>query len=315
MTPGEIRPHFEISPTVRSVMTSTVATVTEQATLLTVAKLLAKKHISCVVVVKDKAPLGIISERDVVKAVADPKVDINTHTVEEIMSAPVESLPASTPLEKAVQLMQAKGYRRFPILDQKGNLAGIVTQTDVLRAFTRELEVAHDRMRDMAIHDGLTGLYNRRFFMEAVSKQFLLSRRYGDPIALILLDLDNFKLVNDQMGHQVGDEVLRGVSAILKSNPRKSDTTARFGGEEFTILAAKLDLAGAMRVAERLRVAIAQGGHTASFGVAVYPDPHAKTVEDLIRHADLAMYHAKTNGKNRVSAWTPEMEEFTDVRK
>jgi diguanylate cyclase (GGDEF)-like protein len=319
--------------TVRTVMSHKVATVTGKTSLSQVAILLARKHISCVVVVKDGKPLGIVSERDLVQAIAKAhavkspggkgagrKTAGNglTHLLEntpvsQVMSTPVEVLPACTPLDKAVTLMHEKGYRRFPIVDESGSLGGIVTQTDVLRTFSRELALAHDRMQDMATHDALTGLYNRRYFMDVLGRQFLVSRRYGDPMALIMLDLDDFKKVNDRHGHQFGDMVLREVSEIL-AHGRRTDLVARFGGEEFTVMAQKIDLANATKLAERMREAIAATGRTASFGVAYYPDPDTMNMEDLIRHADLAMYNAKQAGKNRVTVWSQEMEDFPRVR-
>jgi len=303
--------------TIRSVMTQKVATVPPTSTLKTVARLLARRHISCAVVVDKKGkPLGIVSERDLVSIVSKGKGRdcLAGIKVGDVMSRPVEVLPACTPLEKAVDLMHSKGYRRFPIIDESGALGGIVTQSDVLHAFARELALAHDRLQDMAIRDALTGLYNRRFFMDALQRQFLVSRRYGDPVALLMLDLDDFKKVNDRHGHQFGDTVLKEVSEILAKG-RKTDLVARFGGEEFTVLAQKLDPGNALKVAERLREAIAATGRTASFGVAYYPDPDTMTMEDLIRHADLAMYQSKEAGKNRVTLWTHEMEEFPSVRK
>ncbi len=306
--------YSDSAATLRSIMSHKVATISAKVSLHAATRLLARRHISCLVVVKDGKPLGIISERDIVRAIARGKKILDVVVAGKAMSSPVEVLPACTPLDKAVTLMQEKGYRRFPVVDENGTLAGIVTQTDVLRAFTRELALAHDRMRDMAVHDALTSLYNRRFFIDALQRQFLISRRYGDPIALIMLDLDNFKRVNDLHGHQFGDMVLREVSEILAKG-RKTDLVARFGGEEFTVLAHKLSMDNALRVAERLRESIASTGRTASFGVAYYPDPDTMTMEDLIRHADLAMYRSKQEGKNRVTVWTNEMEDFDSVRK
>jgi diguanylate cyclase (GGDEF)-like protein len=142
--------------------------------------------------------------------------------------------------------------------------------------------------------------------MERLSKEFLHSQRTDMPLALIMVDLDHFKTINDSRGHQGGDQVLREVAEILGRQMRPYDLAARFGGEEFSIILPETDLAGALGVARRLRdlteshtfLPPADGlAVTASFGVAATP---MDSVEALIRCADAALYQAKHNGRNRV---------------
>ena len=165
------------------------------------------------------------------------------------------------------------------------------------------------RVVSQAATDSLTGLANRWRFDEELALEWRRAERVGDSLALILLDLDNFKSVNDGYGHPVGDEVLRQITEILAGNIRHVDLAARYGGEEFAVIVPEADLEGAVNLAERLRVALEQheiefpGGKrravTASFGAAVKGDlPRA---EELIAAADEALYESKRAGKNQVS--------------
>ena len=164
------------------------------------------------------------------------------------------------------------------------------------------------RVASQATTDSLTGLANRWAFDEELALEWRRAERVGDPLALILADIDNFKSVNDRYGHQVGDRVLRKVGEILSANVRQVDLAARYGGEEFAIVVPETDLEGAIQLANRMREALASeeielpGGSritvTSSFGVAVKGElPRA---EELIAGADEALYDAKRAGKNRV---------------
>jgi diguanylate cyclase (GGDEF)-like protein len=166
------------------------------------------------------------------------------------------------------------------------------------------------RVASQAATDSLTGLANRRSFDDELALEWRRAERVGDPLALVLADLDDFKSVNDRHGHQAGDAVLRRVGVILDSGARHVDLAARYGGEEFALLAPETDLVGATKLAERLRaeleaatIELPGGGElhvTASFGVAVKGELEGP--EHLVAAADEALYDAKRNGKNRVSA-------------
>ncbi len=185
----------------------------------------------------------------------------------------------------------------------------------LLQALTRkneELERFNEALWDQATRDGLTGLYNYRYFREALSREIARSARHGKPLSLILLDVDSFKKYNDEQGHQAGDEVLRGIGEILLRRTRKSDIAARYGGEEFVVLLSEVGREHGAQVAEGLRETIAGhpfpgresqplGAVTASLGMAVYPEDGAD-VSSLVREADRAMYRAKQAGGNRVHA-------------
>jgi diguanylate cyclase (GGDEF)-like protein len=164
------------------------------------------------------------------------------------------------------------------------------------------------RVATQASTDSLTGLANRRMFDEELALEWRRADRVGTSLALVLLDLDDFKRVNDDHGHQAGDAVLRAVGEVLGSGVRQVDLAGRYGGEEFALILPETDLAGAHRLAERLREALENTATevpsgdtlttTASFGVAVKGE--LRTAEDLVAAADEELYAAKHAGKNRV---------------
>jgi diguanylate cyclase (GGDEF)-like protein len=176
-----------------------------------------------------------------------------------------------------------------------------------------------ERAKRRALIDELTGTYNRRFLEEALAKLVVPDdRRRGQVLSLLVIDLDHFKQVNDTYGHQVGDMVLKSVAQALHRTLKESDVLARYGGEEFVIVLPRTEAAGAVAVAERLRVNVAglslrklapaaPERVTISVGVAAYP-VHATTVVDLIRIADEALYQSKSQGRNRVTCAPDSLE-------
>ena len=177
-----------------------------------------------------------------------------------------------------------------------------VSQAAPVLANLRNLAVAEIR----AATDGLTGLPNKRAVTDALKRTFAQAAMTKSPLALLLLDLDHFKLVNDQHGHGAGDQVLAGVGAALRGVLRVRDFAGRYGGEEFAVLLPDTDIAAALVIAERVRAAIAEVtlpgtevAVTVSVGVAGFPE-HANTLERLERLADAALYVAKRKGRNRV---------------
>ncbi|WP_201244596.1 GGDEF domain-containing protein [Halochromatium salexigens] len=156
----------------------------------------------------------------------------------------------------------------------------------------------------LSVTDHLTELVNRTRLDQVMEENLMRSRRYATPFSVIMVDMDHFKLVNDQHGHQVGDEVLVCLAKVLMNNTRAVDVVGRWGGEEFMVVAPSTDLAQAVHLAEKLRMAIANselpavGFKTASIGVASY---HAgDDRESMIGRSDAALYKAKRNGRNQV---------------
>jgi diguanylate cyclase (GGDEF)-like protein len=174
---------------------------------------------------------------------------------------------------------------------------------------TLELEKALESVREQAITDPLTGLLNRRYLLEYLPREVIRAQRSGASLAVIMIDLDHFKDVNDRFGHEAGDRVLGAVAMLLKAHIRGSDIACRYGGEEFVFVLPGATLESARRRAEGLRLAIrrldlkagdrAIGTLTASFGVALYPE-HAVSADALISASDKLLYEAKNSGRDRI---------------
>ena len=184
--------------------------------------------------------------------------------------------------------------------------------TESERALQQQLvenEALQGRLREQANHEALTGLFNRRFLDATLGRELIRSQREGLPLALIMIDLDHFKRINDSHGHLVGDEVLRRVAFLLNHDSRGSDVVCRYGGEEFLLMLPNMPLAAAQQRAEHYRESLAssvlliQGQRlrvTLSAGVACYPE-HGQLPGELLAAADRAMYQAKGRGRNRVA--------------
>ncbi|MGH2710192.1 MAG: diguanylate cyclase, partial [Actinomycetota bacterium] len=172
-----------------------------------------------------------------------------------------------------------------------------------------------DQLRDMAATDGLTGVANRRTFEAALEVELDRAARSGSALSLVMVDLDEFKKLNDTHGHQAGDDVLKRVAEALKKQSRGFDTPARYGGEEFAVIMPGCDLADAERSAERFRAAIAQvdaaARVTASAGVATFPS-HATDAKTLVQMADAALYESKGAGRNRTTLAHPLLADAAD---
>lgn len=152
----------------------------------------------------------------------------------------------------------------------------------------------------MAVTDKLTGVYNRNFFEKYIDSEFSRAQRYEKALTFILIDIDDFKQVNDQFGHDRGDKVLAGFGSILKDCCRTEDIICRYGGEEFLIVCPETDIAGAEITATRVRNRLKESslGCTFSSGIAGY-SKEAEDLTTLFKRCDMALYKAKANGKNR----------------
>ena len=165
----------------------------------------------------------------------------------------------------------------------------------------------YQEMRRLASTDELTGLANYRRFQEALEREFQRSRRTGEPVAVLMMDLDDFKAINDAFGHKRGDQVLQAVAAAFMGSARQYDLIARYGGEEFGVILPGTGARGAVEMGERLRLLVRTVAArmnlerlSASVGVAVHPNPRIGEAQGLVREADAALYRAKAEGKDRV---------------
>lgn len=210
-----------------------------------------------------------------------------------------------------------KDFGWFVVFSSREELA--TSETDFLSIFAKQIEmaitIAHlfSTVKEQAVTDGLTGLYNRRYFEEYLKKEVIRANRQKQSFSLIGLDLDFLKQINDKYGHSYGDLAIKTLADVIKNNARSIDIAARMGGEEFNIILPGIDSKGAMIAAERIRKTLESTeietiGHiTASIGVATYFE-HTENPEELIELTDQAMYQSKRNGRNRVTLATPISE-------
>jgi two-component system cell cycle response regulator len=175
----------------------------------------------------------------------------------------------------------------------------------------KELLETNKRLELLSITDGLTKLYNHRYFQDELLRAFEESQRYQRPLSLAIIDIDFFKKVNDTYGHSVGDEVLRAVAKIFKESIRSTDLGARYGGEEFAVMMPETELDDALTFAEKIRMLIEKTPFettagtihaTVSIGVASVPHTRIHSAKEVVVAADKALYRAKKNGRNQVQA-------------
>jgi diguanylate cyclase len=191
----------------------------------------------------------------------------------------------------------------------------LVVATIRAQVMTDAADLATAQMTHMAEHDILTGLPNRMLLTDRLSQAIMLARRHGKKVALMYLDLDHFKNINDSLGHGVGDLLLQSAANRLQACIRHSDTVSRQGGDEFVVLLPEIEeVQGAVHIAEKLIQAMAEphliGEHqlnvSLSIGISLYPDD-GKNVDAVLRNADAAMFHAKKNGRNNYQVFTTAM--------
>jgi two-component system, cell cycle response regulator len=226
----------------------------------------------------------------------------------------VIALPFFVDRQQAGVFLLRRGVGEPPLDEEDVSFADAVVKAAVAsiqRAHLLELARADNvRLSALAQTDPLTQVLNRRALTDRLVSELDRARRYGHSVAVLMLDLDHFKLVNDTRGHLVGDGVLKDIAEILRSAVRSADFVARYGGEEFVIVLPETSMDGAVTFAERLRERIAAttfaGGMgvsltlSASIGVALFPGPRITSVDDLLSAADTALYRAKSDGRNTV---------------
>jgi diguanylate cyclase (GGDEF)-like protein len=186
--------------------------------------------------------------------------------------------------------------------------SAVVSVAEMAAMAMAGLRLRH-KLESQSIRDGMTGLFNRSFMEVALDRELQRASRHGKPVAVMMVDVDHFKQLNDSFGHEAGDVVLREVAECLRTGVRVEDIVCRYGGEEFVIILPELGVRSAMERAETLRRRVGELGvrlHgralrevTISIGVAIYPE-HADSGEELLRHTDRALYAAKHHGRNRV---------------
>ena len=204
-------------------------------------------------------------------------------------------------------IKDSKGHsvcRHFMIKNQKINLGTEIVTLLILNNVTNLIEKTK-KLEELCTTDELTGIFNRRFILEKLQSEIEISKRYRSPLSIIILDIDNFKGINDTSGHLTGDKVLVKTSKTIKNSLRESDNFGRIGGEEFIIVLPNTDLEKAHMCGERIRINISSqifeehsDNITVSGGVACYTDN--ESMEDFFKRADTLLYKAKKTGKNLI---------------
>src|SRR5450432_2690422 len=241
----------------------------------------------------------------------------------ELANIPVIMLTAEGDATRKVEVFElgAADYVTKPFDDAE--LLARVRVHYRLKVLQDELRDANRRLEALADTDGLTGLYNRRYFDALLLRELQRTARYKTPVGVVLLDIDHFKYVNDTFGHPMGDEVLRNVAKVVTAGVRVTDSVARYGGEEIAIVFTQTTAQGVAEVTERLRTQLEQFEHvydghtvrrTASFGVGVIDGRGVPVMpKELVDRADRALYQAKRSGRNRVVIWTADLDAEPDV--
>ena len=222
-----------------------------------------------------------------------------------------------------------KSYILVPLVSKQTHFGSLIvfssrenisnSELNFLSLFAKQIELAitiadlFQAVKEQAITDGMTGLYNRRYFEAYIKKEAIRAMRQKQKFTVIGLDLDHLKQINDTYGHNYGDIAIKAIAEVLKSNARSIDIAARMGGEEFNLILPAVDIEGGCIAAERIRKAIESveldkiGHITASLGVATYPD-QSDDIQELLELTDQAMYESKRNGRNRVTIAKPSYE-------
>ncbi|MEN8727057.1 MAG: diguanylate cyclase [Sulfurovum sp.] len=219
------------------------------------------------------------------------------------------SLKLLHPLELLIEGIKkiTAGDLSFNIKNVSNDEIGVVV--DAFNTMTQHRKQVVEELEELAIRDGLTGLYNHKFFYTLLEKEVARDDRYHNTVALLLIDIDHFKNVNDRYGHRAGDTILRALSQRLMTRARATDYVCRYGGEEIAVILIETNIIEAQAIAEELRILIEkepfliENGRyvpiTVSIGVSVYSE-EAKDASMMVTNADNALYRAKENGRNQV---------------
>jgi diguanylate cyclase (GGDEF)-like protein len=232
--------------------------------------------------------------------------DRDPAAVADTVAAPSPDLPMDAGTEDADAMMDAFSRMLSTVERQASEIESFARRLD---SAYKQIESSSAQLKEFSFKDEVTGLYNRRFFSIRLEEEVSRYRRFNHPVSVVLLDLDQFKLINDELGHPAGDETLRGMADILLKHSRGINVICRYGGDEFAVLLVETSKGGARLYADRIRYVLptynfSHGRHvTASFGIASLPEDVTPSADALIQAADEALYAAKRAGKNRVCVY------------
>jgi len=299
-----------------------VQTIYQDEATINAIKIMKSKDIDSIVIINNEnQPLGIFTTKDFLTVIHN-NADINL-PIKKYMSAPLQTLPSSVKIYEALEFIKVKHFKRIVVTNDFGKITGVITQTELLRLINNKwMELIKDRgtelsrineklmkkasmLEESASTDFLTKLYNRRKFDSLIEYEIEQIKRYKHGnLCIILLDIDNFKAVNDTYGHDTGDEILKEIGKIIKISSRNSDVASRWGGEEFAVSLSHTNIEEALLVAQKMRISIEHYKFendlsiTCSFGISQFRT--TDTYQSLFKRADKALYEAKNTGKNKV---------------
>lgn len=300
------------STPITGIMHRHVATTDAATSARECARRIAGEHIGCIIVVQNGKPAGIVTERSFVDLVLKGTSNPDAMTAADIMSSPLVTIRPEAGFALAMEVFNKRGIKRLPVI-KRGRIVGLLSLKDMIEfsnLMLANLEEKHRTLKKKASLDALTGLYNKSAITGAIQKEYERIQRYGGRSSIIFVDIDHFKKVNDTYTHLAGDEVLRTLGALLQKVCRQVDTTGRFGGEEFVILAPNRKKYHAVIFGERVRRAVEEHRFaykktamniTVSVGIASLFE--GRGVDDALERADKALYFAKQMGRNRVGLW------------
>ncbi len=324
---------------VSSLMTANVTSTEANANLSSVIQSMIDSHYSCMIVVDNGMPIGIITERDIVRLmglfISDSDKPHCPILVADVMSVPVATVSEDTTMFEALVISSAQKIRHLPVVTATGKLIGLVTQSDLAKAHfriyenqremielsvserTKELLHANEQLKSLSLVDSLTGLGNRRAMEVDLEHTHGQALRYNRSYSVALFDVDHFKLYNDCYGHKTGDEALRQIAGYLQKSIRTCDRLYRYGGEEILLIMPETTLYGALILADRTLAGLADmkiphenssyGVVTLSCGVATQIEVNGyESWEGLVDLADRGLYASKNNGRNRATIIPPE---------
>jgi diguanylate cyclase (GGDEF)-like protein len=318
---------------IKNIMTEDVRCVSAETALSQVIRVMKENRHSCMVITNSKTPVGIVTERDIVHHFADliQKGQSHDPEVQSIMSRQLVTVRENTDLFEALVIARSNRIRHLPVVNNQNQLVGIVTYTDLVAAHfqviegqrdileravahrTHELMEVNKKLQELSLEDPLLKIGNRRAMEVDLEHTHAAAQRYQRPYAIILLDVDHFKLYNDYYGHVAGDEVLKELGTFLRTEIRKTDRIYRYGGEEILILLPETSPDGAEALAQRLLDGLVEKGipHelqplkvvTMSGGISGFDKaaPH-EPWHEVVQRADCALFGAKTGGRNRIAS-------------
>jgi diguanylate cyclase (GGDEF)-like protein len=315
-------------------MTVDVKCASPSTPLSFVIQTMKENNHSCRIITTNEVPVGIVTERDIVRHVAEliRRGKDYDPAVASIMSAPPVTVPENATLFEALVVAKSNRIRHLPVTDCRGQLLGVVTYSDLAAAHfhvielqteilerevasrTQELLAANKRLLDLSLEDALMKIGNRRAMEVDLRHTHASAARYQRSYAVVLFDVDYFKLYNDHYGHAAGDKVLQQVSGFFKAAVRKSDRVYRYGGEEILVLLPETCEDDAYTVAQRLvegianrqipheahplKVLTVSGGVSCSDGRLLTEPWNA-----VVQRADRALYRAKHQGRNQIASF------------